>query len=231
LHDPRAVAAGHGWSWITAGFGHFRLNPWAWIGAVVALALLLIVLTFIPVINMLSGLIFFVWIAGFMLGCKAQTEGEAFRVDHLFAGFSNNAGRLILLSVVSTAISLVVMGLTIGSIYYDLITSAPGAAPPQIDDPRLFLTRILIALALLVPLFMALWFAPALIVINDVPVLKAMALSFKGCLKNIVPLLVYSVVALLLYILAVIPLGLGLLVFFPTMLAASYASYKDVFID
>jgi len=231
LHDPRAVQFGHGWSWIADGFRHFKRNPWAWIGACLLVFMVMLALAFIPVVNLISGLIFFVWVGGFMLGCKAQTDGEDFRVGHVFAGFSNNAVRLILLSVVSTVISLLVMGLTVGSVYYELITSAPGSAPPQIEDPAMLMSRVLIGMALLLPLFMALWFAPALIVINDIPTFRAMALSFKACLKNIVPFLLYGIVGLALYIVSIIPLGLGLLVFFPTMLATLYTSYKDVFID
>ena len=88
---------------------------------------------------------------------------------------------------------------------------------------------ILVLFALLLPISMATWFAPALIVLHDVPVLQAMLLSFKGALRNIIPFLLYGIVLLVLTAIAMIPLGLGLLVLGPVIFASIYAAYKDIF--
>src|SRR2546423_1197717 len=83
----------------------------------------------------------------------------------------------------------------------------------------------LVIVALLLPLFMALWSAPALAMFHQQGPAEAMKASFVACLKTILPFLVYSVIALLLALIASIPLGLGWLVLGPVMAASLYTSY------
>jgi uncharacterized membrane protein len=59
----------------------------------------------------------------------------------------------------------------------------------------------------------------------------AVKASFSACFKNLLPLLVFGVVYAVLAIIAVIPLGLGLLLLIPVSLCAGYCSYKDIFGD
>jgi uncharacterized membrane protein len=63
---------------------------------------------------------------------------------------------------------------------------------------------------------------------NDEP-LASMKTSFVACLANIWPMLVYSLVGLVLAIVATIPFGLGWLVLGPVFAASVYASFKDIF--
>ena len=53
--------------------------------------------------------------------------------------------------------------------------------------------------------------------------------SFSGCLKNIVPFLLYGVVLFVAAIVAAIPLGLGWLVLGPVIAGSLYASYRDIY--
>jgi uncharacterized membrane protein len=77
---------------------------------------------------------------------------------------------------------------------------------------------------------MAVWFAPALVAISNMSPIDALAASFKGCLKNILPFLLYGIVFLVLFILGSIPLGLGLLVVLPLVFTSTYAAYRDIFL-
>lgn len=88
---------------------------------------------------------------------------------------------------------------------------------------------LLIVLGAMLPLIMAYWFAPALVLFHDMKALDAMRLSFSACLRNVLPFLIYGVISAVLLVLAMIPLGLGLLVMIPTMTASLYISYKDIF--
>jgi uncharacterized membrane protein len=88
-----------------------------------------------------------------------------------------------------------------------------------------FLVGLLIALALLVPVMMAMWFAPTLILFNNMSAVDAMKQSFAASLRNIVPFLIYGVIAFVLNIIAAIPFGLGYLV----LVCSLYMSYKDIF--
>jgi uncharacterized membrane protein len=56
-----------------------------------------------------------------------------------------------------------------------------------------------------------------------------MKMSFSGCLKNILPFLLYGIIAMVLFILATIPIGLGLLVVVPMLTASIYTGYRDIY--
>jgi uncharacterized membrane protein len=58
-----------------------------------------------------------------------------------------------------------------------------------------------------------------------------MKLSFAGCLKNVLPFLVYGIAGLVLLFLGAIPLGLGILVVWPTLTAAIYVAYRDIYFE
>jgi uncharacterized membrane protein len=92
-----------------------------------------------------------------------------------------------------------------------------------------FVLSLLLALALAVPVYMAIWFAPALIMFHDVKPLDAMKLSFFACLKNIVPFLLYGIILMVLCVVASIPFGLGFLVLGPVIVGSIYAGYRDIF--
>jgi uncharacterized membrane protein len=55
--------------------------------------------------------------------------------------------------------------------------------------------------------------------------------SFFACFRNFVPMLVYGLVMTALAIAAVIPLGLGFLVWVPVLIATTYTSYRSVFTE
>jgi uncharacterized membrane protein len=56
-----------------------------------------------------------------------------------------------------------------------------------------------------------------------------MKASFMGCLKNILPFLVYGVIMFGLAIVASIPLALGWLVLGPMTIASVYTAYRDIY--
>jgi len=84
---------------------------------------------------------------------------------------------------------------------------------------------------LMLPVFMAIWFAAPLVVFHNQGPGEAMKNSFTACLRNVLPFLVYSVIALLLAFIASIPLGLGWLVLGPVMAASLYTGYRDIFFE
>jgi uncharacterized membrane protein len=89
----------------------------------------------------------------------------------------------------------------------------------------------LIALALMVPLMAAYWFAPALVMMHDMKPLAAMKASFVACIRNFIPFLVYGIVMTIAAIVAMIPFGLGLLVWMPVAIASTYIAYRDIFTE
>jgi uncharacterized membrane protein len=234
MHAPASVPAGHGWRWLVDGFGLFKRNPAAWIGAIVVWFAISMVLGLIPLVSLAVSLLSGVIGGGFMIGAREQDEGGDFRVGHVFAGFSNNFGSLLLLGVLYLGGVFVIgagMGLAVGG----SVLAASGAENP---DPAMvenlftapgMLVPILIGVTLITMLIMAYWFAPALVAIESVSAVTAMALSFKACLKNMLPFLVYGLAATALVILGTLPVFLGLLVVLPMITASIYTGYRDIF--
>jgi len=87
----------------------------------------------------------------------------------------------------------------------------------------------LVAALLSIPLLMAYWFAPTLIAVNGMRAWPAMKLSFRACAWNILPFLVYGIIAILLMFATILTLGLALFVLIPVLLVSVYASYRDIF--
>lgn len=247
MAGPSAVSASQGWGWISGGFRHFKANPWTWILVTVGYAVVIMVLSLVPLLGgILASLMAPILTGGLMLGANDQAHGRPLGFQHLFAGFSNHTGQLVLAGV------LYLCGLILAAIPAVFLVGAPmllgmgtmnGMDPTTFSqDPQLlagamddafpaqtFLLPFLAAALLMLPVAMAYWFAPALIAVDGLSAWSAMKLSFRGCLKNILPFLIYGILALILVILGSLPLLLGLLVVMPTLIASMYVSYRDIF--
>lgn len=243
LRGPRRVPAGHGWSWIARGFWHFKTNPLTWILALIAFVGISFALAVIPIVGgLVYGVLSAVLIAGLMFGAREQDRGRDFRMGHLFAGFRDNLGSLALVGLLylagSLLIGILIGGLIIGTMM-PLVAATTGGPMSELQDLGALLPALnpvtLIALAvgtlLFIPLMMAFLFAPALVMLGRLGATEAMKQSFMGCLKNMLPFLVFGALAFLLLIAGAVPLGLGLLVVWPTLTAAIYSAYRDIYFD
>jgi uncharacterized membrane protein len=231
----RGVSAGRGWDWIVGGWNLFKKQPGIWIGLILVAVIIFFVMAIIPFIGSLALMVLGpVFGAGIMLGCRALDEGRELEIGHLFAGFKDKFGTLATVGALYLAASVVialVVGLVFGAGMFALLAGSggepgAGAAAGAIMGSLLM---VLVMLALMLPVAAAVWFAPALVVLNDRGAVEAMKESFFGCLKNILPMIVYGVVLFVAAILAAIPLGLGWLVLGPVMAGSIYASYRDIY--
>jgi uncharacterized membrane protein len=229
--EGRTVEAGRGWSWIADGFALFRRQPGMWILLVVLMGILFVVLGMIPMLGSLANaLLFPIFGAGLMLGCKELDQGGELTLNHLFAGFKQSTGDLVVVGVVNLVgwlvIALAVVAVIGGGVFMAVMRG--GMMGAGISVASLMLALLLVA-GLSVPLYMATWFAPALIVLNGMAPAAALKASFFACLRNWLPFLVYGVVLLVLGVVAVLPAFLGLLVLVPVAAASVYAAYRDIF--
>jgi uncharacterized membrane protein len=224
----RSVSAGNGVAWLGRGWELFRAAPGTWILLCVVYLVLMLVLGMIPLVNFLLSVIAPVFIGGIMLGCKALEEGEELTVGHLFAGFSGHAGNLALVGLIYLAgvigVMLVMAVLIGGSV--GLGAFSGGGFPV-----KGMIVGGLVACLLIVPLAMAVWYAPALVVFHQQTPFEAMKASFFVSIKNFLPFLVYGLVIIVLAILASRPIFLGWLILIPVLQASIYASYKDMFTE
>lgn len=236
MQNINAAEVGRGAEWLLEGFGYFKRSAGAWIGVTVLLFIISFVASLIPIIRNLAILLLTpVFTGGLILGCRAQDEGGALGINHLFAGFGDKLGQLIVVGLLYFAGVLVVAFLT-GIVSFLLIGDmgflhelAAGEVSALTEHSRSILLISLIFMAIYMPLIMAMWFAPALVVLRDRSAVDAMISSFMGCLKNIVPFLFYGLVGLALSIVATVPFMLGWLILIPMIVASMYIALKDIF--
>ncbi len=236
IPEGRSVDAGRGWSWVADAWTLFKGSPVIWIVNVVLFFVILIVLQLVPFLGgIASTLLSPVLMGGLVLGAHALHQGEPLEVRHLFAGFRERAGALAMIGVLNflgTLVILVVVGIIVGAGVFGLMKGGAAAGAHGAGAIGIGLVLgVLVGLALSIPLLMAYWFAPALVVLNELGALEAMKTSFSACLKNMMPFLVYGLVGLVLAILASIPVMLGWFVLAPIMMATLYTSYRDIFYE
>ena len=230
-----ARPAGHGWQWFVDAFGLFKRQPGMWILLIVVAFFAFFIIALIPLIGNVVPTLFgpVVW-GGLLIGCRELDRGGEIEFGHLFAGFRDHFGKLVLVGLFNLVafIAIIVFaailgGVGIGTMFGIMGGSADAAGAA--GSVMVIGIALLIMLALMVPVYMALWFAPALVIFNTFGVADALRTSFFACLKNIVPFLLYGVIFVGLALLASVPFFLGWLVLAPTIAASTYTGYRDIF--
>lgn len=230
--EPRQVDTGRGGSWLAEAFDLFKQEPGTWIGITVVYLLIMLASTMIPGGSILMSLAGPVFTAGMMLGCDSQSSGQGIKLVHLFEGFKGGRlGQLVVLALIYFGACLALM-VVLGVFMLAVFGLSPLHLSTEVipDQDLLPLALLaLVGLALYIPIAMGMWLAPALMVLHGVAPLEAFKLSFRGCMVNFMPFLLYGVIGLLIAVAASIPLFLGWLVAAPVFFISLYTSYRDMF--
>ena len=154
-----------------------------------------------------------VFVAGLTIASRTIDEGGQPQFVQLFAGFKHRFGQLVLMGVIATVLSIAIPIAIIAVTGTEVFTDISSNSSPEVlvAAAQTVILALLIMLALTLPLVMATWFAPALAALHELGVWASMKASFVGCLKNMLPFLVYGLIALL----ALIPFVLALAVVWP----------------
>ncbi|WP_163833087.1 BPSS1780 family membrane protein [Spartinivicinus ruber] len=231
LHDPVKQNVGAGVTWISDAFKLFTSKPGIWIAATIVYWVVVFVLALIPIVNLVSGLVTPIFTAGFVYASYKLDTGQGMEVVDIFEGFQRKLGTLVLVGVFSLVLSIIVIAvLFLLAMAFGVSLSSQTAGGAQEFNAALGIIFALLFLAFLLPIIMMIWFAPALVMLNDMGAWPAMVMSFKGCLRNILPFLVYGIFMFVMAIIAAIPLLLGYLVLMPVMYASIYTAYKSIYI-
>lgn len=233
--EARKVSAINGWLWVKQGFWLFRKSPLLWVSLTAIGVIGMLGLASVPVVgDPLATLLLPILLAGYMLGCHAQAQGEELELAHLFAGFQRNAQQLVTLGGINLVIKLLILGvmkMAGGAELVDILMSGK-----QVEDHAVLMRAVEsagmalpVGLILFSLLMMAMQFAPMLVVFGKMLPVPAMKASLRAFLRNIVPLTVYGVMLLPFAFLASLPMMLGWLVLMPVVIASMYATYRDLF--
>lgn len=245
------LPAARGWSWIAGGFALFRRNPAALTFLVFGYMISLVIVGLVPLLgNALASVVLVPLSMGVMNGCRMIDRGEMPPLTAVFSGFEKNTRALLMLGAIYYASTMAILGIATLIDGGDLAAAirAGRLPPPEALERDAVLVAALVGAGLAAPLTMAYWFSPMLAAWHGTGAGKALFFSLVALWRNWRALLVFSVAAAALAIAAPgvllvvasalsIPPPLAaaivmfplLFVFFPTMFASVYVSYREVF--
>jgi len=227
-----SIGVSRGWGLFGRGWKAFKGDPVTWILMLIVFIVISFVLNLIP---FLGGLVLAVitpaLFAGFLKLAHDVEQGGKGGVGHLFQPLQDPERRtpLLLLGLVALAAAIVVvlvMVLLMGGAMM-MGGSVPDSAAMPMAGVGIF--GILALFVLYLAIFAVLAFAIPLVYFRGVPIGDAIMASIRGTLANLVPLIVFSVIYLVLAVIAMIPFGLGFLILGPVVFGAMYGAYREIF--
>ncbi|MEO8164490.1 MAG: BPSS1780 family membrane protein [Betaproteobacteria bacterium] len=235
------MPASHGVKWLMQGFVLLRRSFFIWVLFVVLLWGLVFVAARLPLAGLLLALFTPVFLGGLMIGCRAVEQGSELEIAHFFAGFRHSTLNLVTLGGFYLIGNVIIAGLmyAIGGGAIQQIV----AGQAQNMDPALLMeamgpamAALLVGMVLSMPLTMAVWFAPLLVMFGNQKPTQALRDSFRACLTNMLPFFVYGLVILMPLVVLMAPFDLanmernpGLWIVALFVLPSIYTSYRDIF--
>lgn len=236
----RKVPAGRGSAWVGEAWRLFKAQPALWFCAFLIFVAVSFICNMIPFLgSLLSTLIAPMLSVGLLaFGRRQALTGEA-DLGELFAAFrSDKMGSLFILALIYLALMIVMI---IASVILFIVVAGGAGVLSQMgseaeiasvvsDIGGLWLALgVLVFSSMTLLVLAAYWFAPGLIFYGGLQPAAAMKESFDACLRNWLPMLVYSLVLTGVFLLGAIPLFLGWLVVVPLAMATMYTSFEDLF--
>ena len=232
----RQVQSGHGVEWWSSAWQWLfhRGAAAVWIVMCLIAMVIMALLHVVPLLGSVAAQIaWFVFAGGLMLAARKTEQGTPPQVGDLFAGFGPPLASLAIGGALMMIALLLVAGVATiagaGAVFSALSGAMTGNMALLATMGLGSLLVALVALVLLVPIGMAAWLAPALIVLRQQSPAEALKASLAACWGNVGALAVYGLLWIAFAIVASIPLGLGWLVLAPLMVLSTYAAYRDLF--
>ena len=244
LVEAQKCSAAAGWRWIASATAMFSGGPLKWIGLCFIWLVFIVSINMVPLGAFLSSIIGPLFTGGFVFAAQRADLESEFEVGDLFEGFRTQIGNLMVIGTLYAIGSFLIyfIGFLVMIPFVDfdtlfgLITSDAEFTVSflmnlieKLATPILF--AVLVVSTLILPLIMALWFAPILAMLHEVPAFDALKMSFIGCVRNVGAFTVYGLVVIPIAIVATIPLGLGWIALGPILVLTTYTAYKDIYIN
>ena len=225
------LKASRGAAWLIEAFGLFRQAPMAWLGLCagwIAVTFGLILLPFIG--GVLANFLQPVFFASFAIAAYRQSAGERVVMADLFGAFKRNMrplvnlGALLLLAEIAIFAFMALLGLPM---------AASGEQSFTLEEyvGALKGKEWILATGFLMTVVVkgALWFAPPLVAFHGMTTVQAIRWSVFAAISNLGAMIVYGAMLLALFLVALIPWALGLIVVIPMMVISTYIGYREVF--
>ncbi|MES2353313.1 MAG: BPSS1780 family membrane protein [Pseudomonadota bacterium] len=237
------VPARHGWLWIKQGVSLFKKAPLPWLTMSMLWSLLLAITILVlwPLGAFVVVVLYPLLVAIWLRGCQQVDETGDLKISETFTGLRPQLGSLLALGILivfaQTTISFFASKLVpLDPELIKLVAKYPDFTPEDAEAaaPSL-LTFTIVQLIASIPIFLASWFAPPLIVFRGMKIWHAIRWSVYASISNIGALSLYGLAcAIPLLIAGGLPGMLSApitLVLTPIFFATIYAGYRDIFID
>jgi membrane-anchored glycerophosphoryl diester phosphodiesterase (GDPDase) len=225
------LAPGRAAGWLGESFRMFRARPLQWIGLTAGWVSITFALILIPFLGgVIANFLQPVFFASFAIAAYKQQAGERIAMADLFSGFRRNVrslinlGALLLLAEIAIFAVMAALGFPIAS-----EGDQPFTVSEYLEQMQGKEWILAVGFILTVTVKGALWFAPPLIAFHGMSTSHAMRWSVYAALANIGAMLVYGMVLMALFFVALLPWALGLVVFMPVMAISTYVGYREVF--
>lgn len=251
----KLVPAKNGILWLSQAFDIFKSSPLNWLSSVIimtfCLLFSLVITIMLPFLLPVSFLLSTIFIGGLILGCRQISNHTPFNLKSLFWGFEKNFNQLSIVGFIYFAgvIFSCVIGLSLSELLgYEIYEVDMETLTNNVEEKKQFLESllmpILFMLIIMLPLIMAYWFAPALVVFNSLSATKAFVIGFKACVSNIAAFTLFSLLliigsAVVLTLTAIIAqmipiIGVAIqfiieMALYSIVIISLYCSYQDIF--
>jgi uncharacterized membrane protein len=233
--QAKSVNAAMGWNWVKCGWNLFARDFGTWFLMFLVLIVISIALNFVPFIGPLAmAVIMPVFLGGYMYASRELDNGHSISIGSLFQGFRDKARmkKLLVLGAIYLAIEIL---LTIA-----MFSMLGGTAMMSMDEsgqinPAAITMSAGMAIGMLlvmlggIAISMGFFFAPALVMLDDIAPVDAIKTSFSACLSNILPMLLFGLIFVVLAFLSLVAMGLGFLILIPVSIVTIYCAYKSIF--
>jgi uncharacterized membrane protein len=231
----RRVDSSHGVEWWSAAwkllFNRGATAVWI-VMWVIAFVIYLLLHIFHIIGSIVAHVGLFIMAGGMMLAARKTEQGTAPAIGDLFSGFGAPLGPLVIAGALVMAAALVVYGALViagaGALFAAFYAAMAGNVALLAGLGATSLLLLLVALVLLLPVVMAAWLAPALIVFRQQPPVEALKASLAACWANLGALTVYGLLGIVFSIIATVPFLLGWFVLGPLIVLSAYTTYRDL---
>lgn len=217
----RIVTARTGMGWATTGIKTFFRQPLALTGLFFIFMAAMSILSLVPIIgNVLALMLLPAATLGLMAASRVAAAGKFPMPVVMLIGFRSGPQILrsmVILGAIYAAGFLLVLGfsaLVDGGKFARLYLMGEGLSAETLQDGD-FETAVVLAMALYIPLSLAFWHAPALVLWRGVSPLKSLFFSIVACMRSFGAFMVYGLVWLGAF------LGMGIVVALASALSGS----------
>lgn len=193
--EPRAVSPWNAWQWIKTGFTAFGQAPGAWLTALLIFGLINGTAKIIEITagtagttfglgltlgaSVLSMMVGQIVIGGLMIGLERLRNDHPFTVPTVFQGFATAPGPLAVLGLTYLGAVILIVAVAGG-----IAVAGDAVGPEKTMNPVAWF-----AIGVAILGFLAIWmmftFAPALVAVGGERAMQALAMSLRGCVRNL----------------------------------------------